>query len=532
MTPLVDATARLTVLVLVVLVADVFLRRRSAAARHAVLAGALLAGAAVVPMSWLLPPWHVSLPAWTAGHEPVTAAGGTAIEAVTVARATSEAPQLPSLDVLIPVIWLGGVVIGFASLAGSLSRLRRIGRRAARLTEGPWVRGAKQIGDELGVARRVLLLQSDVPDLLATWGAFRPRVALPRGAQDWPDDRIRAVLCHELAHVQRCDWPVQLATQVLSILQWFNPVCWIAARRLRRFSEMACDDRTLQSGVSARDYAMHLVDITRACRPSGTPMPALPMARPSTLERRIAAMLTHDVKRGVPSRRDLSLLVAALVALAVPVAALHARASGPLPLTGTVYDASGAVLPNVVVTVDDAQSHNWHATTDAAGHFAFPSVAAGKYSLRVSQTGFKELRQDVELRVERDWARTITLQVGDVQETLTVESQRTGSGPATAAPARIRVGGNIRAPRKLHTANAVYPDSMKAAGIEGKVPLEAIIGQDGSVHSVRVLSAEVHPDLARAAADAVRLWKFEPTLLNGAPVEVVMKVTIDFRLKD
>jgi len=53
MTPLVDATARLTVLVLVVLVADVFLRRRSAAARHAVLAGALLAGAAVVPMSWL-----------------------------------------------------------------------------------------------------------------------------------------------------------------------------------------------------------------------------------------------------------------------------------------------------------------------------------------------------------------------------------------------------------------------------------------------------------------------------------------------
>jgi len=78
----------------------------------------------------------------------------------------------------------------------------------------------------------------------------------------------------------------------------------------------------------------------------------------------------------------------------------------------------------------------------------------------------------------------------------------------------------------------VYPDSMKAAGIEGKVPLEAIIGQDGSVHSVRVLSAEVHPDLARAAADAVRLWKFEPTLLNGAPVEVVMKVTIDFRLKD
>jgi protein TonB len=55
---------------------------------------------------------------------------------------------------------------------------------------------------------------------------------------------------------------------------------------------------------------------------------------------------------------------------------------------------------------------------------------------------------------------------------------------------------------------------------------------DGSVQSVRVLTAEVHPDLAIAAVDAVRQWKFEPTLLNGKPVPIKMKVTIDFRLKD
>jgi protein TonB len=73
---------------------------------------------------------------------------------------------------------------------------------------------------------------------------------------------------------------------------------------------------------------------------------------------------------------------------------------------------------------------------------------------------------------------------------------------------------------------------MREAGREGVVPIEAIIGPDGIVTSVRVLTAQVHPDFALAAADAVRLWKFTPTLLNGKPVEVVMKVSVEFHLSD
>ena len=64
------------------------------------------------------------------------------------------------------------------------------------------------------------------------------------------------------------------------------------------------------------------------------------------------------------------------------------------------------------------------------------------------------------------------------------------------------------------------------------MPLEALIGVDGSVASVRVISAQVHPDLAQAAMDAVRQWKFSPTLLNGREVEVVMNVSISFQLAD
>jgi protein TonB len=73
---------------------------------------------------------------------------------------------------------------------------------------------------------------------------------------------------------------------------------------------------------------------------------------------------------------------------------------------------------------------------------------------------------------------------------------------------------------------------MREAGLEGVVPLEAIIGRDGTVQSLRVVSAQVHPDFARAAIDAVRQWRFDPTLLNGKPVEVVMNVSVEFALDD
>jgi protein TonB len=107
--------------------------------------------------------------------------------------------------------------------------------------------------------------------------------------------------------------------------------------------------------------------------------------------------------------------------------------------------------------------------------------------------------------------------------------------PAAAAPQgpqRIRVGGNIRVPRKLLDVRPVYPPSMRDSGREGVVPIEAIIGTDGAVHSVRVLSANIHPDFAIAAADAVRQWRFIPTLLNGVPVEVTMTVTVKFSLSE
>ena len=87
---------------------------------------------------------------------------------------------------------------------------------------------------------------------------------------------------------------------------------------------------------------------------------------------------------------------------------------------------------------------------------------------------------------------------------------------------------DFKAPRKIKDAKPVYPQIAQQAKIQGIVIIEAIIGKDGSVKEARVLRPV--PMLDQAALDAVRKWKYSPTLLNGQPVEVVMTVTVTFTL--
>jgi TonB family protein len=261
------------------------------------------------------------------------------------------------------------------------------------------------------------------------------------------------------------------------------------------------------------------------------------MARASTLERRITAMLNPDLNRTSVSRRALASAAALLVCLSLSVAAARAGQSAqtaPASLVGSVYDPTGGVLPGVSLTLQDAQERQVTATSNAGGRFEFPAVAPGTYVLEAKLAGFRTLRQDVALRSARDWDRAITLQVGELRETIAVEASRitVPSGPSQPQPSRLKVGGNIRVPRKVRDVKPVYPVSMREAGREGLVPMEAVIGPDGTVSSVRVLSADVHPDFAIAAADAVRQWRFDPTLLNGAPVEVRMSVSVEFKLSN
>jgi len=100
--------------------------------------------------------------------------------------------------------------------------------------------------------------------------------------------------------------------------------------------------------------------------------------------------------------------------------------------------------------------------------------------------------------------------------------------PPKAAPARIRQGGNVQQARLLNMVRPVYPPLAKQARISGTVRLHAIIAKDGSVIQLEVVQG--HPLLVQSALDAVRQWRYQPTLLNGEPVEVDTTVDVVFSL--
>jgi protein TonB len=101
--------------------------------------------------------------------------------------------------------------------------------------------------------------------------------------------------------------------------------------------------------------------------------------------------------------------------------------------------------------------------------------------------------------------------------------------PPPPPQAPVRVGGDIKEPKKIRDQKPVYPAIAMTAKVQGIVIIEATIGKDGSVTNAKVLRSQ--PLLDQAALDAVKQWKFTPTLLNGVPVEVIMTVTVNFTLQ-
>lgn len=100
--------------------------------------------------------------------------------------------------------------------------------------------------------------------------------------------------------------------------------------------------------------------------------------------------------------------------------------------------------------------------------------------------------------------------------------------PPKEAPKRVRVGGNVQQARMIRQVQPVYPQIAKTAHIQGTVILHAIIAKDGTVQELQYISGP--PLLMRAAMDAVRQWRYQPTLLNGEPVEVDTTISVIFTL--
>lgn len=539
---------KVSFIILVALALTVALRHRSAALRHWVLAAAIGCAAVTPALELLVPSWQLPLsaPASIQRMEETTRpAAGTNVprrrSVSAVGPDVSESPRVGMVTAigLVGPIWIGGVAISLFVLFVGLARLAWLASRARCLDGGRWSELVDEMSRECGLRRPVLLLQSEHPSLLVTWGLVRSKIILPAGASDWPEDLMRIVLCHELAHIRRGDWIVQMAGELLRSIYWFNPILWVACRRLRLESEHACDDAVLSRGVEGSRYATHLIDLARALNQRRTWFPAPAMARPSSLERRISAMLNDRLNRNPLSRSARFAIVIALVIITVGVAAAQVFAT----FSGSVVDPQGAFLPNAKLVLTNAERQaKYEVTSNRFGQFEFVGLPPGDYTFEAQLPGFATFRQA--LRVDgQSIQRGIMLQLGMLEESITVTDgpptnrrrianeplAPRANPPCPASPqgGSIPTGGNVRPPHKLRDVPPHYPESLSASGTGGVVIMEGRIGLDGFPRDL-ALRNEAPPELVNAVINAVSQWQFDSTLLNCVAVEPAIRVTTRF----
>jgi TonB family protein len=272
---------------------------------------------AIAP-GWSLPDTAPAVPKFTqwVSDGPIVVEGG--------ATPPSEAaPSLPlTLNSLVAIVWLTGAGISLVLLIAGLVRLSWLARHAERLADGPLARDVEELSLTLALRRRVVLLQSQQPDLPITWGLLRPKIMVPAAAAAWSDDRRHVVLLHELGHIQRRDWVTLLASESVRAIYWFNPLIWLASRQLRQESERACDDVVLGRGVNGRTYAEHLLALARSAagRRAFLQGAAPAMLRRSNLERRVRAMLNNELNRRPLTRVAQYATAAGALAIATTIA--------------------------------------------------------------------------------------------------------------------------------------------------------------------------------------------------------------------
>ena len=333
-----------TVAIMFGLTATWLARNAAASVRHFLLALTLNALMVFPPLLLVVPAFTIHIP--ISNRENSVAAqvpskqGSNRIEPIPAIidgwAAEPAKLSLPDWRTILRALWVIGVLLILASLGIALGRLSRIRRNGV-----PWLEReplVQSLAQEVGVQRSVTLLVNEDLNAPLAFGSIRPTIILPVDSPSWSEADLRRALVHELEHLRRNDWLMQLIGRVTCSIYWFHPLIWITWRRLRLEAERACDDAVLRQAEHT-EYAEQLVNLAR--RLSINPeRSALAMANRSDLSTRISAILDNTQRRGP---MQLRIATTAVVGAAVVLFALvPIRAAG--------------ISPGVALMIEDEQS--------------------------------------------------------------------------------------------------------------------------------------------------------------------------------
>jgi len=291
----------------------VALRRSRASVRHLVLA-ALFGFLLLLPVvERFAPRWEILVDETPAVKRIVSQSN--AIVQAGEAPAERPAGRRPSNEMLLRV-YAAGATLLLAWLAIGVLRLRRMETRAEVWLDG--TARMNEIAHDANIRRPALVVVSNDVNVPMTFGFRRSTIILPADAKHWPAEELTLALRHELEHVRRDDWFLQLVARAACALYWPVPLAWIAWRRFCLEAERACDDAVVGC-AEPEVYAGQLVSLARSVR-GLTTVPALGMAKRSRLGERIRAILDPSQRRGPHSSVATAAALAVVLALLVSVA--------------------------------------------------------------------------------------------------------------------------------------------------------------------------------------------------------------------
>ncbi|MDB6139263.1 MAG: hypothetical protein JWO94_2335 [Verrucomicrobiaceae bacterium] len=298
--PLLDVLGKGLALLLLAFLVQHAMQRPASAAQRSLAWFVVFVALAILPASLLVKPrWALTVAQAKPSSLPALVAPimSLPVEVVPLAMPAVLAPwwQRLTLAQWGFAVWVGGgmLVLGFRVIGTwQIQRLHRTSRPLENKRLNCHLDG---LADELGVSRAIDVRLSAHTAVPLTWGWLKPVLLMPAGATGWDDEKLDAALRHELGHMRHRDAFTRWHATIVCAFWWPLPLVWIAFRMWRIEQEKACDDLVISAGAVPQEYAMQLLDAARSLTPHS--FAAMAMARPSTLETRLRAVMDEQRNR-------------------------------------------------------------------------------------------------------------------------------------------------------------------------------------------------------------------------------------------
>ena len=416
---------------------------------------------------------------------------------------------------------------------------------------------------EVQIQTSIKVAFQDHPLVPFTFGWKNPVIVLPDLIRS-NSEKLRMALQHELIHIQRGDYLLQLALSIVESVFWFHPLIHFANREIDIYREISCDQEVLsKSGFSIKSYANLLYELVPLN--TGTGKLSVSMAvQNSTLKQRIKTMKHHKLYH-TSFKRSLLFLLLMVIGITLPIACSDLR--GPEIASYEELEKTRFHLNDVKIEINSTQvTHLNNAGITSTGLTAFV-VNTGEYGIfKISPARFDGAKQagkidgyeinfklnqmdvrlisDIEILpdlkesdvwVQHSLAKTDDFSHSSIGINTTLEEFLTAFDKSETKTDDFFVVVE-EMPQPIGGVSAIqskveYPEMARRAGIEGRVTVQFVVNENGDVENARVVRG-IGGGCDEAALKVVREAKFKPGKQRGLPVRVQFALSINFRLSD